>query len=209
MPEPNDSRPTCVIADDHSVVREGLRLRLETDGWVEVVGEAETGEGALELIRATQPDLAIVDIRMPKPDGFDVARAVRAESLGTRIVLYTVLSDAQLIERAFDCGALGYVSKEAPPEVIFRALREIYHGRQFVDPAIATATGNKGGEKLSGREVEILTLLARGYSNTVIARNLQVTPETVKSHVSNVLAKLGAESRTQAVAIAIRRAIIE
>lgn len=199
--------PTCVLADDHSVVRDGLRSRLEGNAKVTIVGEGNTGCEALRLIRDLRPDLAIVDVRMPDGDGFEVASTVTGEDLPTRVILYTVLSEPQLIARAFACGAMGFISKDADAEVVFRAVREVMSGRPFVDPAIAVDDG--AGERLSAREIEILALLAQGHSNAAIARRLVVTQETVKSHVSNVLTKLRCETRTQAVAIGIRRGLID
>lgn len=201
--------PTCILADDHSVVRDGLRARLESDGWVNIVGEADSGANTIDLIRRLRPQLAIVDIRMPDGDGIEVTRMVRDEALPTRVILYTVLTDPRLLARAFHYGAAGYVGKEAPPEVVLQAVREVHAGHRFIDPAITDVPAQDDSCGLTMREVEILARLALGHSNTVIARDVFLTAETVKSHVSSILSKLGADSRTEAVAVAIRRGIID
>ena len=198
-----------MIADDHALLRDGLRLRLEQDGYVRIVGEADSGESALAMLRELEPELALLDQRMPTLDGCEVTAHARAEHIPTRIIVMSGLTEPSLLDRAFAAGAYGFVAKDAPTDVFIEALRRVHDGEQYIDPSLTGMLHGDGRANLSPREIEILTFMARGHSNTEIARQLQVTSETVKSHVSNVLAKLEAESRTEAVAVALRRSIIQ
>lgn len=204
-----NERATCIIADDHAPVRDGLRLRLEQDGYVRVVGEAHSGEAALRMLRELQPELALLEQLMPTLDACDVTERARGEHIPTRVIVMSRFTEPSLLDRAFAAGARGYVAKDAPTDVFTEALRRVHAGDRYIDPSLAGMYQSTRRTSLTPREVEILSHMADGLSNTAIARRLQVTQETVKSHVSNILAKLDAESRTEAVAIALRRSIIQ
>jgi two-component system nitrate/nitrite response regulator NarL len=202
-------QPTCIVADDHDVVRQGIRLQLDRDGWTRVVAEATSGDQTLDLLRRLRPDLALVDLRLPAIDGIEVARVARTEGLPTRIVIFSAFGGEPLVNRALQQGAHGYVSKGAPASVLLSALQTVHAGGRFLDPG-ATLSGNgKSVQPLTRREQEILKMMSLGMHNAPIANALDIAPETVKTHVSNILTKLGAASRTEAVAIALRLGIIE
>lgn len=200
--------PTCIIADDHFAIRDGIRLRLEADHVVDFVGEADTGESTLDLIRRTRPDIALVDLRMPGIDGFEVTREARAEGLPTRFIVFSATTDRNMVERGFEAGIDGYVGKESQLEMLVRAIRMVSEGKRFIDPTLAADLLEADREGLSPREQEILQCLGEGKSNKVIAFELGITQETVKTHVASILRKLEATSRTEAVARAFRRSMI-
>jgi DNA-binding NarL/FixJ family response regulator len=201
-------RRTCVIADDHMIVRDGIRMRLASDPSVEITGEASDGREALDLITELEPDVALLDLRMPTLDGFEVAMAVRAAELSTRIVIYSGLASPQLLERGFEAGIDGFVGKESHREVLFAAIDLVCRGERFVDPTVAARMIGSERKMLSAREQEVLALMADGLPNPVIAERLGIAPETVRNHVSAVLRKLEASSRTAAVSKAFRTALL-
>ncbi len=183
---------TCLIVDDHEVVREGLRLSLSRAPHIRVVGEASDGATAVALAERRKPDVVIMDVRMP---GMDI---------------FTAYSERSLLGRGLDSGAKGYILKEAPHQTLLKAIDKVVAGDGFVDPALMPAfLGDARDEMLTGREREILQLLADGMSNADVAARLFISQETVKSHVRHILTKLEADTRTHAVAIALRDAIID
>jgi len=202
---------TVLIADDHEVVREGLRLSLLRSARIRVVGEAADGETAVALVVRRRPDVVIMDLRMPQMDGIEAIEEILKEIPEARILVFTAYSERALLARGLESGAKGYVLKEAPHETLLRAIEKVAAGETFIDPALipALATNRDGGDILTAREREILQLLADGYSNMDVATRLFISQETVKSHVRHILAKLEAETRTQAVAIALRDAMID
>jgi DNA-binding NarL/FixJ family response regulator len=200
--------PRVVIADDHPAMRYGIRLRLELDAGATVVGEADNGVLALQLLHDLRPDIAVVDMRMPGLDGIEVATRARREGLSTRVIVLTALADTALVQRALAAGVRGYVDKLSPTEVLVRAIEAVMAGDRFVDPKLLANVVDLDREQLSARELEVLQLAANGMQNKVIALELDLSEETVKSHLRNVLRKLGASSRTEAVAAAMRRSII-
>jgi DNA-binding NarL/FixJ family response regulator len=200
---------TCLIADDHEVVREGLRLALSRTPHIRVVGEAADGEAAVALAERRRPDVVIMDIRMGGMDGFEAAGKIRDGASNARILFFTAHAERNLLTRGREAGALGYLLKEAPHSTIIRAIDRVAAGGEFVDPALATSMVASDREGLlTAREREILQLLADGLSNADVAQRLFISQETVKSHVRHILAKLEADTRTQAVAIALRESII-
>ena len=202
---------TCLIADDHEVVREGLRLALLRSPHIRVVGEAPDGETAVALAERRRPDVVIMDLRMPQMDGIEATEEIVARVPDSRVLVFTAYSERALLQRGLESGARGYVLKEAPHETLLKAIEKVAAGETFVDPALipSLATGRDGQEILTQREREILQLLADGMSNADVAQQLFISQETVKSHVRHILAKLEAETRTQAVAIALREAMID
>ena len=202
---------TVLIVDDHEVVREGLRLSLSRASHIRVVGEASDGGSAVELAARRKPDVVIMDVRMPGMDGLEATRLLAERAPDTKVLIFTAYSERSLLGRGLESGAKGYILKEAPHQTLVRAIEKVAHGEGYVDPALMPAflTGKDQGEMLTQREREILQLLADGMSNADVAGRLFISQETVKSHVRHILTKLEADTRTHAVAIALREAIID
>jgi DNA-binding NarL/FixJ family response regulator len=202
---------TCLIVDDHEVVREGLRLSLSRSPHIRVVGEAGDGQSAIDLAERRRPDVVIMDVRMPGMDGLDATKELTERTPDTAVLIFTAYSERSLLARGLESGAKGYILKEAPHETLIRAIEKVAGGESFIDPALMPAflSGKDREDMLTGREREILQLLADGMSNADVAARLFISQETVKSHVRHILAKLEADTRTHAVAIALRDAIID
>ena len=202
---------SVLIVDDHEVVREGLRLSLLRSPQIRVVGEAPDGETAIALAERRRPDVIIMDLRMPGMDGIEATEEILKRAVDTAVIVFTAYSERALLSRSLESGAKGYILKEAPHETLLRAIEKVASGEGYVDPALMPAflTGRDKDDMLTGREREILQLLADGMSNADVATQLFISQETVKSHVRHILAKLEADTRTQAVAIALREAIID
>ncbi len=202
-----------LIADDHAVVREGLRMFLEIDGQIEIVGEARDGQEALELARSLRPDVVLMDLVMPVMDGITATTAIRQELPDVEVLALTsVLEDAS-VSGAIRAGAIGYLLKNAAPDELRRAIKAAAAGQVQLSPEAAArlvreVRAPKSPEALTAREVEVLSLLARGRANKEIARQLSVGEQTVKTHVSNILGKLGVPSRTQAALHAVRIGLV-
>ncbi len=204
-----DAKPTIVVADDHPPVLESVSRYLETQG-LRVVGRARNGEEAIALIETQRPTLALVDLRMPRLPGAAVVRQVSRTTSQTASVVYTGFGDGALLSEALDAGARGFVLKDAPFEALLRALDTVTGGGMYIDPALADAVieAANGGIKLTPRERDVLRLLADGHSNESMGRELFISPDTARTQLGVAMAKLGAATRTQAVAIALRRALI-
>jgi DNA-binding NarL/FixJ family response regulator len=203
---------TVLLADDHEVVREGLRLALLRSPHVRVVGEAADGETAVSLAERRLPDVIVMDLRMPGMDGIEATEEIVRRVPEAKVLIFTAYSERALLQRGLESGAKGYILKEAPHETLLRAIEKVAAGETFVDPALMSAlTQARGGntDVLTAREREILQLLADGMSNADVAAQLFISQETVKSHVRHILTKLEADTRTQAVAIALRDAMID
>jgi DNA-binding NarL/FixJ family response regulator len=202
-----------LIADDHSVVRQGLRTFLEGDRGLELVGEAKDGAEALRMAHRLRPDVILMDLLMPGMDGLTATAAVRRELPETEVLALTsVLEDATVVG-AVRAGAIGYLLKSAEPEELRTAIRAAAAGKVQLAPEAAArlmreVRAPEGPEKLSEREMEVLRLLARGYANKTIARELGITERTVKAHVGSILGKLHLESRTQAALYAGRIGLV-
>lgn len=201
-----------LICDDHSVVRIGLRHSLEAEEGLAVVGEAKNGVEAVDLVRELGPDVVCMDLRMPKMDGVSATSRIKAERPETRVlVLTTYHSDAD-IDRALGEGAVGYVLKDEPSEVIVAAIRAAARGDSALSPPVASRLVEKVREKpeetLTAREIEVLSLMAKAKGNREIARELYLSEDTVKTHVKNIYQKLGAADRIDAVLTALKRRIV-
>jgi DNA-binding NarL/FixJ family response regulator len=209
--ETDMSGPTCVVADDHPAVVQAVSDVLEGSG-VSVVGRARDGQDALAKIEASQPDVALVDVRMPRLGGIDVARRSGAASTRTAIILYTGYGDRALLTEALDAGVRGFVLKEAPLAELVRAVELVAHGGTYVDPVLGGFLAQSHAADqlpaLTQREREILRLLADGLTNEEIGQHLFISPETVRTHVRKAMDKLDADTRTQAVATALRQSLI-
>jgi DNA-binding NarL/FixJ family response regulator len=202
---------TCLIVDDHEVVREGLRLSLSRAQNIRIVGEAPDGETAVALAERRRPDVVIMDIRMPGMDGLEATKQLSQKAPEIAVLIFTAYSERSLLGRGLESGAKGYILKEAPHGTLLRAIEKVAAGEGYIDPALMPAflPGRDRDDMLTAREREILQLLADGMSNSDVAAKLFISQETVKSHVRHILTKLEADTRTQAVAIALREAIID
>jgi len=202
---------TCVVADDHPAVLEAVAEFL-VQGGVEVVARARDGEEALEKIEQRKPRVALVDVRMPKLGGIELTRRAQRSAPETSILLYTGYGDRALLTEALDAGVRGFVLKEAPMDDLLRALHSVATGGTYVDPVLAgtlaaSSIGNKLPE-LTQRERDVLRLLADGLANEEIGKRLFISAETVRTHVRKAMDKLDADTRTQAVARALRDHLI-
>jgi NarL family two-component system response regulator LiaR len=204
-----------VLVDDHRVVRRGLRSYLEAFADLSVVGEASSGEQVVEKVERWLPDVVIMDLLMPGGlDGIETTRRVRAISPHTQVVVLTAHTDDARLVAALRAGAIGYVRKDADPEILLAAVRAAARGQSLLDPTLAGSvlqelvsdTGVK--HDLTEREMEVLRLLAHGRTNREIAGELVVSEETVKTHVGNILTKLHQAHRTQAVIHALKQGLI-
>jgi two-component system, NarL family, response regulator len=198
-----------LIADDHAVVREGLVAILNRQDDLIVVGEAANGREALEQWRKHRPDITLMDLRMPEMSGIAAIDAIRAEDDQALIIILTTYDSDEDVYRAMRAGAKAYVLKDAYREELLECIRRVCRGQMFVSPEVATKLANRiSEEELTNRELEILTFLAEGKSNKLIARTLNISEGTVKTHVKSILEKLDATSRTEAVTVAARRGLI-
>lgn len=202
---------TCVVADDHPAVLEAVAEFLAQAG-IDVVARAHDGEEALARIEERNPRVALVDVRMPKLGGIELARQAQRSAPDTAILLYTGYGDRALLTEALDAGVSGFVLKEAPMDDLVRAVRAVATGGTYVDPVLAgtLATSSVGNKlpQLTQREREVLRLLADGLANEEIGKKLFISAETVRTHVRKAMGKLDADTRTQAVARALRDHLI-
>lgn len=214
-PAADDTRRTSLlVVDDHTIVREGLRRVLAQMDDVVVVGEAGSGEEAVELVARRRPELVLMDVRMPGMGGVGAAQRIAADHPDTRVIMFTAHAEQDLLWEALDAGALGFVLKDSESSALMAAIRQVLAGDPYVDPRLAPdflrqLSKPRASSVLSAREREILQMLADGLSNREVAERLVVSVETVKTHVKHILAKLEAEHRTQAVAIGIRQSLIQ
>lgn len=198
---------TCVVADDHPAIVAAVGQALGAAG-IDVVARASDGERAFQEIRARRPAVAVVDVRVPGLSGIEVARRTPP---GTAVILYTGYADRALVVESLDAGARGYVLKESPVSDLVRAVETVAAGGTWVDPVLAgslAAAGAEAAASLTPRERDVLRLLADGCTNEEVGRRLHLSPETVRTHVRKAMRKLDADTRTQAVATALRRRII-
>ncbi|ABF46003.1 two component transcriptional regulator, LuxR family [Deinococcus geothermalis DSM 11300] len=213
MTDPTPSRPVRVLlVDDHAVVRQGLRLFLSLDSQIEVVGEAANGEEALAAAERLHPDVVIMDLMMPVMDGIQATRLLRRQHPDTEVIALTSTLEEHKVNGAIDAGAMGYMLKDASSDTLADAIHAAARGEVRLHPEAARRLVRdfrtpEMRETLTPKEVIVLQLIARGYSNRDIARDQGVTEATVKTHVSRLLGKLGLESRTQAALYALRHGL--
>jgi DNA-binding NarL/FixJ family response regulator len=199
---------TCLVADDHPAVVDAISQLLKANG-VEVIGRVREGRQALAEIDSLRPRIALLDIRMPGMSGTEIARRVAYRCPSTSVILYTGYAERELLAEALDAGARGFILKEAPLADLFRAIEMVADGAIYVDPAMSSQlSGNGADTNLTTRERDVLRLLADGLANKEIGRRLFISAETVRTHIRKAMRKLTAETRTQAVAEAIRRSLI-
>jgi DNA-binding NarL/FixJ family response regulator len=204
----------CLVVDDHTVVTQGLDLLLGDFEDLELVGTVHSGEEALDAVERLQPEIVLMDVRLPGIDGVSTVKRIQQVAPSVQFVMFSAYGDKRLLSDALAAGARGYVMKGSPPEDLIRAIRTVAAGRAFVDPSLSPMLLIKEGspateQSLSEREREILQLLAEGYHTEEVARRIGLSVETVKSDTKRVIAKLQADTRTHAVAIALRRALID
>jgi DNA-binding NarL/FixJ family response regulator len=203
------TRIRILIADDHAVVRDGLAAIVGLQADMEVVGEASNGEEACALFTRMNPDVLLLDLRMPRMDGLETVKAIREERADARIIILTTYSGEEDIFRTLKAGAKGYLLKDAPRQQILEAIRAVHAGDRYLPAEIASKAAEHALKpEVSTREREVLERIARGESNKEIGAALHVSEGTVKTHVKSILTKLDAISRTEAVTIANRRGII-
>lgn len=206
-----------LIVDDHAVVRQGLRAFLQTQEDIEVVDEAMDGEEAVRCVEELVPDVVLMDLVMPNSDGIEATRRIRALSPSTRVIVITSFADDEKVFAAVKAGAGGYLLKDIQPQELGEAIRTVHRGEALLHPAVAAklmqefaeTSRRSSPDALSGRELEVLRLIARGRSNKEIALDLGVAEKTVKTHVSNILQKLQLADRTQAALFALREHIVD
>ncbi len=206
------------IADDHSLVRQGLRRYLETAEDIDVVGEAANGVEAVKLVEEEMPDIALLDIRMPEMDGLQAARTIVERQPEVGVVILTAYDDRHFVVEAVRAGARGYVLKSRDAEHLIQAVRLVADGNMVIDPDLVMVLAEELSDNhpkerkrdvLTARELEVLQLLAFGHTNRDIGEKLYISPDTVKTHLEHIFEKLGASDRTAAVAEALRRRLIE
>jgi DNA-binding NarL/FixJ family response regulator len=199
-----------LVVDDHPLLREGVAAVLTGKSDLTIVGEAGDGREALEKFRALQPDVTVMDLQMPLMSGIDAMHAIRLEAPKARIVVLATLAGDVLATRALKAGAHGYVLKERVREDLPDIIRAVHSGMKRIEPTIALQIADYASDPTpTSREIEILQLVSTGHSNKLIAKSLTIGEETVKTHVRNIIAKLGARDRTHAVTLAVRRGIIQ
>ena len=203
-----------MLVDDHTMVRRGLITFLKVFDDLQLAGEAENGAEAVQRCAETKPDVVLMDMVMPGMDGVSATRAIRQQFPMVQVIALTSFKEGELIRNALEAGAIGYLLKDVSADELARAIRAAYSGRATLSPEAAQSLVQNAhqpptpGFDLTEREREVLTLMIEGLNNTQIAGRLSVSPSTIKSHVSNILSKLGVASRTEAVTLALRNRIV-
>jgi NarL family two-component system response regulator LiaR len=214
MTTTSSSRIRVLVVDDHTMVRRGLATFLKIFDDLELAGEAASGKAAIQLCAQLQPDVVLMDMVMPDMDGATATRLIRKQSPLVQVLALTSFKEEILVQSALQAGAIGYLLKDVSADELAQAIRAAHAGRATLSPEAAQALVHAAsqppapGFDLTGREREVLTLMIEGLNNTQIAGRLTISPSTVKSHVSNILSKLGVASRTEAVTLALRNNII-
>ncbi|HET8756414.1 MAG TPA: response regulator transcription factor [Solirubrobacteraceae bacterium] len=198
-----------LIADDHAVVRQGLRTFLDLQEDIEVVAEAADGEEALALTEALAPDVVLIDLVMPRVDGIEALRRLRERAPAVRAIVLSSFVDDDKLFPAVRAGAAGYLLKDVQPQELVEAIRTVHGGGALLHPQVAARLlQDMAEDPLTPREHDVLALIGRGMPNKLIARELSLSEKTVKAHVSSILAKLGVTDRTQAALYAVREGLV-
>jgi DNA-binding NarL/FixJ family response regulator len=196
--------------DDHPLLREGIAALVNNQPDMVMIGEASNGAEAIQLFKQQMPDVTLLDLRLPDMSGIDILIAIRSEFPEARIIMLTTFEGDVEIQRALQAGARGYLLKNMPPSELLDVIRQVHAGKKRIPAAIASQLAeHMSEERLTEREVEVLREVANGNKNRDIAKKLFISEETVKVHVKHIMEKLGATDRTQAVAIGVRRGIIQ
>lgn len=203
-----------MLVDDHTMVRRGLATFLKVYEDLELAGEAESGETAIHICKEVLPDVILMDMVLPEMDGSAATREIRKKFPSVQVIALTSFKEGELIKNALEAGAIGYLLKDVSANTLAQAIRDAHAGKATLSPDVTQAMVNAAGKPpkpgldLTGRECEVLALMVEGLNNTQIAGKLTVSPSTIKSHVSNILTKLGVSSRTEAVTLALRNGLI-
>ena len=198
-----------LVVEDHHVVRQGLVALLKTVEDMQVVGEACDGKQAVELFRQHQPDITVMDLRLPQMTGVEAITAIRRDFPSAKVIVLTTYDGDEDIYRALQAGARGYLLKDMSGDDLTDAIRAVHAGRSRIPPAVAQRLADRlGGPDLTGRELEVLKLIVSGKSNKEIGRELFISEATVKTHINSLLGKLGVSDRTQAATTALQRGIV-
>lgn len=198
-----------LLVDDHILMRMGLVTATNGEPDMKVVGEVEDDAEALEACRRHQPDVIVLDLRMPKQNGFDTIRELRREGVTTRVLVFSNYASGDEIDQAFKAGAQGFVVKDMPLEQLLEAIRAVHRGETYLPSEIASRLNQRTMSPLTPRELEVLQLVAKGFSNKDISDTLHLAEGTVKLHLTNILTKLNVSARTQAILVAVKRGLIE
>ena len=207
-----------LIADDHKIVREGLRRILEFDGEIQVIDEADNGEECIKKIRSSKPDIVLLDINMPVMNGIEALQEIRKKKLKTKVIILTVHNEIEYLLRAVDIGIDGYVLKDSDAHELIRAVTSVYEGDKFIQPSLIPLLNSKliardldaeRLEQLSKREIEVLAVVAVGMFNKEIGVELGISERTVKNHLSSIFKKIDSSDRTQAAVFAIRNGLVD
>lgn len=201
-----------IIADDHMMVREGLKQLLELDGSIEVIGQASEGETCLKLVDELQPDVVLLDINMPNMNGLQTLKKLRSKNSEQKVLMLTIHNEVEYLLRAVELGANGYVLKDSESEVLKKAIFTVFNGETYIEASLTPELkermkrmkSSSSSESLTKREVDVLKLIAEGLFNKEIAYRLNISEKTVKNHVSNIFKKIGVSDRTQAAVYAIK-----
>lgn len=204
-----------IIADDHSMIREGLKQLLELDGDIEVIAEANNGLECMELVREKEMDLLLLDINMPEMNGLQVLAKMKKEKIKRKVLILTIHNEVEYLVKAVNYGISGYVLKDSDINVLKKAIHTVYEGESYIEPSLTPYLNKKLNKKrerrqdsLSKREIQVLELLAEGEFNKEIAEQLFISEKTVKNHVSSIFKKIGVSDRTQAAIYAIKNNIV-
>lgn len=207
-----------MIADDHSLIREGLRQLLEFDGSIKIVGEASNGEECLNKLEEFNPEVLLLDINMPEKNGIDVLKQMKADQSQIRVLILTVHNELEYLISAVDIGVDGYILKDSESSELKKAIRVVRDGESYIQPKLIPAMNNqlinRDADKdkiasLTNRELEVLVQVANGMFNKEIATSLNISERTVKNHISNIFKKIDVSDRTQAAVFAIKNNIIK
>src|SRR5512135_1222331 len=214
------SKIRIIVADDHTIVREGVRLLLDAQADMEVVGEAADGQQALTQVRKLKPDVALIDISMPVLNGLEATRAIKSEYAQVHVIVLTMYESDEYFFQVLDAGASGYVLKKAASADLAAAIRSVHAGDVFLYPSVARRLVSdylsrvKSGEEqtsydgLTPREREVLKLIAEGYTNQVIAEKLVISPSTVQTHRTRIMQRLNLHSRAELIQYAVRKGLL-
>ncbi len=204
----NDKKIRIMLVDDHVVLRMGLATAANCEPDMEVVGQAENGEDAIAECRRCNPDVIVLDMRMPKQGGIETIKQIKEEFDKVRILVFSNYASGEEAMGAYRAGAAGFVVKDMPLDHLIQGIREVYKGEQYVPTEIANRLSRQVLTHLTKRELEVLTHVAQGRSNKEIAKELELVEGTIKVHLTNILSKLGVSDRTQAILAAVKRGLI-
>lgn len=207
-----------MLADDHLLMREGIRKLLEFDGTIKVVEEASDGEECIEKIKLSEPEVLLLDINMPKKNGIEVLKKIKDDNIDVKVLILTVHNEIEYLIKAVDIGVDGYILKDSESSELKKAIRAVKNGESYIQPKLIPALNNKlvsrdidkdKIDSLTGREIEVLIQVANGMFNKEIANTLNISERTVKNHISNIFKKIDVSDRTQAAVFAIKNDLIK